>query len=188
MTETHFKLRASLAPLSVVVILLLPIAAGADPLGFVVALDNLPGVDELEAGDVDAGLARLEAQLADRDSEHWHEVVATLCGAYVLASRYEKAVAACDRAVLEAPHEASYNNRGVLRVHMGQLDGALSDFEIARPDSIDAYMAWIRASDPALIAFDNTRSLLDLRARQEARRRADPFRVSSASIENVVVE
>lgn len=186
MTANRFKFRA---PLTLcVAVFLLPLGASADRLGFVVALDNLPGVDELESGDIDAGLAKLEAQLANTNSERWHEVIATLCGAYVLASQYDKAVATCDRAVLEAPHNASYNNRGVLRVHLGQLDSALSDFEIARPDSLDSYIAVIRATDPALIAFDNTQSLLDLRARLEERRREDPFRVSSASIENVLVE
>jgi len=172
--------------LAILILLAIPGINRAEPLEFKVAMENLPGVDEVQAGQVDLGISMLVAQQGAPGSVTWQRTIATLCGVYVLASHYKKAADACEAAVANDPGETAYNNRGVLRVHSGDLDGAFEDFEQARPNDVGEYLQLIRASDPKLIAASNTRALEYLRVRLDSKRAREPQRLSSADIENVL--
>jgi len=172
--------------LAVLFLLAIPGISHAEPLEFRVAMENLPGVDEVQAGQIDLGISILEEQQAVPGSVTWQRTIATLCGVYVLASEYKKAIDTCETAVADAPGETAFNNRGVLRVHSGDLDGALEDFEKARPDDVSKYLQLIRESDPKLIAASNTRALKYLRVRLDNKRAREPQRMSSATVENVL--
>jgi len=172
--------------LAILVLLAIPGVNRAEQLEFKVAMEDLPGIDEVQAGQVDLGISILEANKATPGSVTWQRTIATLCGIYVLAADYKKANDACETAVADAPGETAFNNRGVLRVHYGDFIGASEDFEKARPQDVGEYLQLIRESDPKLIAASNTKSLEYLRLRMDTARVREPQKLSSAAVENVL--
>jgi hypothetical protein len=172
--------------LAILVLLAIPCVNRAEQLEFRVAMEDLPGIDEVQSGQVDLGISILEARKAAPGSVTWQRTIATLCGVYVLAAEYKKATKACETAIANAPGETAFNNRGVLRVHNGDLDGAFEDFEKARPKDVGEYLQLIRESDPKLIAVSNTKSLEYLRLRLDTAHMREPQKLSSAAVENVL--
>lgn len=152
--------RTILPPLLVTAYCLLAAAyAGAAQWYFRVSYEDLPGVSELEAGDFTGGIRILEQLAAEVDSPNLGMVLATLCGAYVMAGQFDAAVPVCDRAVATGPADIAYNNRGVLHMHRGNIAGARADFDRARPEFVDEYIKRLRMSDPKLIADSNYATL-----------------------------
>lgn len=104
-------------------------------------LTTAPGVFEIEVGQIDAGIQRLERS---RNLSNLKAPVSiNLCAAYILKRDFEQAEASCDHAVRSNPvvggtnwlgsdSDAAYNNRGVLRALRGDFVGAISDFRQAR--------------------------------------------------------
>ena len=178
-------LRAS--AISVLVVLLMISGVGyADNFPFRVAFDAVPGVDEIESGDLVSAIEILEAQTNDRRAPMQGSVLATLCGVYIMNASLRKAAEACDEAIAVAPSKLAYNNRGVLRVHSGDLEGARADFDRARPTFIDDYLEYLKTKDIGLIADGNSDLLDELHARRTQAKVNASFTVGSASIEDVV--
>lgn len=129
--------------------------ADAETYPFRVAFENVPGAAELDAGDIDTGIEILEQQL-DSDDADAGFVLATLCGAYVIAGTLHKAERVCQQAVAQYPGETAYNNRGVLRAFNGDFRGAEADFDRARPERMAEYMEYLKTRDVGLIADGNS--------------------------------
>ena len=101
----------------------------AKPTYFRVVFENLPGTEEIEAGNLQAGIKALEDQLVQTELESSGDILATLCAAYIVNASMGKANSACNKAVKLNPTETAYNNRGVFRAHTGDLSGAREDFD-----------------------------------------------------------
>lgn len=138
--------------------------AAAETYPFRVAFENVPGAAELEAGDIDAGIEKLEREIEDGDADTGF-VLATLCGAYVLDGSLHKAERTCDRAVTQYPGETAFNNRGVLRAFNGDFRGAEADFDQARPERMAEYLEYLKTKDVGLIADNNFDLLEELAAK-----------------------
>lgn len=141
--------------------------ANAETFPFRVAFENVPGAAELEAGDIGTGIEILEQQL-DSDDADTGFVLATLCGAYVIAGTLHKAEQICQQAVAQYPGETAYNNRGVLRAFNGDFRGAEADFDRARPERMAEYMEYLKTKDVGLIADGNSGLLEKLAARHSS--------------------
>jgi hypothetical protein len=63
----------------------------------------------------------------------------------------------CQFAVETEQSEVAYNNRGVLRAHLGDATGALEDFERAKglPGEQQSYIEDLESADTHLIASSN---------------------------------
>lgn len=156
----------------------------ADVFPFRVAFENVPGIEQIEAGNVPAGIKELENHLGLPDQEG-NSVWATLCGAFIVNGSLDKAESACNRAVAIAPSDTAYNNRGVYRVFTGNLSGAREDFEHARPADLKAYMEELRAKDVGLIAVDNFQLIEKLSAKHTAEDIKMSVAMSVAATENL---
>lgn len=175
----------STAALAAFVLLALPATGFANEYSFKVSYEDIPGVEELEAGDINHGIRILEAQADDRSSPNYGFALATLCGAYVIAADLAEAEQVCDKAVAEGPADTAFNNRGVLRIHMGDLPGAREDFDRARPPAVEEYIETLYEVDPKLIASDNFETLVRYQDRKIARARAI-HKIGGAAIEDVL--
>ncbi|NNC78167.1 MAG: hypothetical protein HKN77_09415 [Woeseiaceae bacterium] len=151
-----------------ILILVTPFASGQafgdDYFPFRVSFENVPGTDELTAGQISQGIARLTDAL-NTDSANKGFVLATLCGAYILQESLEKAASICDEAVTSHPGETAFNNRGVLRVFTGDFAGAKNDFDRARPEHMAEYLEQLKTQDVGLVADENFRLIESLAAK-----------------------
>lgn len=138
-------------------------AAADEIYPFRVAFEDVPGVEEVLSGRVQAGITLLRAALGDERFDESH-VLASLCGAHVLAGALEDAEAACNEAIELDASSTAYNNRGVLRAFRKELHSAQADFDRARPAEMRSYMAALQTRDIGLVANANHRLLEDLRA------------------------
>ncbi|MDM3871402.1 hypothetical protein QSV34_08545 [Porticoccus sp. W117] len=91
------------------------------------------GTREVEAGNYDAGIAKLHKALENTGSSlRRAPILNNLCVAYVASGQLENAQAYCDLAV-ESGFEQSvaHNNRGVLNFVLGNFDASVKDLETA---------------------------------------------------------
>ena len=139
----------------VMAVLTLSSTSYADYFPFRVAFEDVPGVAEMSAGNIDEGIELLEQQLDGATASNKGDILATLCGAYIIGSSLDKAAKVCDDAVDQNPSETSYNNRGVLRAFSGDFDGARRDFDRARPVQMEEYLEYLKTKDVGLIADGN---------------------------------
>lgn len=122
---------------------------------FRLTFENVPGVDDIESGDLDAGIKQLESRLVESEGADAGAILATLCAAYILDDSLWKARDVCDRAVETSPTEIALNNRGVYRIHSGDYLGAREDFARVRPVDMESYLDKLRTTDVPLVAEDN---------------------------------
>ena len=157
----------------------------ADEARYRVLLGSVPGADEVEAGDVQAGIRILEEQLKEADPASKGEVWSTLCAAYIIDLTLAKAERACNKAVKLDPSYYALNNRGVLRVYQGDLAGAREDFGRVRPADVQAYLAHLEASNIRLVAASNFDLVNELLAahREETNKTRHP--ISTADVETL---
>ncbi len=93
--------------------------------------------EEITAGDHTAAIKVLEALDPNgNDGE-----LTTLCGLYIIERQLVTAHSICDAAVATDQSYEAYNNRGVLRVHLKNMQGALIDFNKAKRIYINAVIA-----------------------------------------------
>ena len=98
-----------------------------------VTIPDVSGAEQISQGQFAAGIARMEQQPATLKDDQRGALLIALCGAYTLVREFEKADPVCDRAVGQPYFRAmAYNNRGVLRAHQGDYDGARQDFKQAQ--------------------------------------------------------
>lgn len=134
-----------------------PTTANAEAFDFRVSYVEVPGSDEIRAGNHDAAIEILEQRTRDADDPYRADELTTLCALYVVRGRYAAATETCDAAVETAQSYAAYNNRGVLRAHLKDAEGALEDFGRARvpPDDRCRYVEELTRSNSRLIAGGN---------------------------------
>jgi hypothetical protein len=91
----------------------------------------------------------------------------------------------CNSAVETDRSHTAYNNRGVLRVHLGDPAGAIEDFERARvlPQHQKRYMEELMMRDPRLIATSNYAV-----AKKMTAKRKQPWQALASSIRGASVE
>ena len=163
---THSKTPDNSAAYSIVFTALMVASAAsyADNLPFRVAFENVPGVEEITSGNASDGIRILKQQIENDDAEKG-PVLATLCGAYIIELSLVEAAQVCTDAVEKFPGETAFNNRGVLRVFTGDFQGALEDFDRARPAHMDDYLEYLMTRDVGLIANGNHDLLEALQAK-----------------------
>ena len=129
----------------------------ADGNNFRVVYADVPGVEQLEAGNIKPGIKILEDQLRKSDKGNSSDIWATLCATYIIELSLDQAERACTIAVETGPTFAALNNRGVLRAYRGDFDGARDDFDRARPLQLEAYLQELMSKDVRVVAADNYR-------------------------------
>jgi hypothetical protein len=171
--------------LALVAALALCSSSHADETRYRVLLGSVPGADEVEAGNVQAGIRILEDQLKVADPAQRGEVWSTLCAAYIIDLSLAKAGRACNKAVKLDPSYYALNNRGVLRVYQGDLAGAREDFGHVRPADVEAYLEQLKASNIRLVAASNFDLVNELLAahREETNKTRHP--ISTADVETL---
>jgi len=153
---------------------------------FRVAFEWVPGTEQIEAGNLQAGIKALEEQLAQIELESSGDILTTLCAAYIVNRSLDKAERICGKAVEINPTESAYNNRGVFRAHTGDLSGARKDFERIRPRQLEVYLEELWVKDVPLIATGNFDFVNELLTERSAAEIEHSFASSAASIENVI--
>jgi tetratricopeptide (TPR) repeat protein len=155
------------AAIAVVMALVFGNQAFAGGNNFRVVYADVPGVEQLESGNVERGIEILEEQLKTAD-ENSSDIWATLCATYIIELSLDKAEPACNKAVATGPTFAALNNRGVLRAYLGDYSGAHDDFDLARPLQLEAYLAELMSKDVRVVAADNYRLINIVLARTGA--------------------
>jgi hypothetical protein len=104
--------------LSLLAISFLPVASYAQTYDFKVVYAEVPGIDEILAGNHDAAIKILENRTRDASSNDLADELATLCALYIVKGKLVVAQKTCNSAVETDRSHTAYNNRGVLRVHL----------------------------------------------------------------------
>jgi len=151
---------------------------------FRVVYADVPGVEQLESGNVERGIEILEDQLKTTDEGSSSDIWATLCATYIIELELDKAEPACNKAVATGPTYAALNNRGVLRAYRGDYSGAHDDFDRARPLQLEAYLAELMSKDVRVVAADNYRLINIVLARTGAGENSAAVAKSTAEIED----
>jgi tetratricopeptide (TPR) repeat protein len=157
----------------------------AEIIPFRVVFENVPGVEEIEAGNIQAGIEVLEDQLNQVEQGNSGDILTTLCAAYIVNISPDKAEGACNKAVEVDPTETAYNNRGVFRAFTGDFYGAREDFERVRPRQLEAYMDELRTKDVGLVAANNFHLIDQLLAEHTATEIKASIALRSAAIEDL---
>ena len=158
----------------------------AEVFPFRVAFENVPGVEKIEAGNLEAGIKVLEYQLQQTEPASSGDILATLCAAYIVNGSLHKAESACNKAVETNSSETAYNNRGVYRAFKGDLTGAREDFERVRPRDIEAYLDELKTKDIGLMSIDNFYLLEELSAKHTPAEINASLAMATASVEDIV--
>lgn len=135
----------------------LPTISNAERFNFRVVFTEGSGSDQIRAGNADAAIEILENRTRDADQPYLADELSTLCALYIVQRRLITARKACQTAVETDQSDAAYNNRGVLRAHIGDTDGAIEDFERARilPKNDQQYIDGLKSNDVRLVAGSN---------------------------------
>ncbi len=157
----------------------------ADESRYRVLLEDVPGADEIEAGNTEAGIKILEDQLAQVEQKNSGDIWSTLCAAYINNLALVQAERACNNAVDIEPTYYALNNRGVLRVYMGDLTGAREDFERVRPHDMEAYLERLKTNNVRLVAAGNFDLLNQLQAKRSHAGNEARTVLSAAKIEDL---
>jgi hypothetical protein len=157
----------------------------ADEPRYRVLLEDVPGADEIEAGDMATGIKILEEQLTQVEKSKSGDIWSTLCAAHIKNLALVEAKRACDKAIEIEPTYNALNNRGVLRVYKGDLAGARKDFGRVRPPDMEAYLETLRNNDVRLVAASNFELLGQLLAKRSAAEDETRGVLSTAKIEDL---
>ena len=109
------------------ILLALP-AFAVDQYSFRVAFPGDVAAEEISAQDYAAAIKVLEAL----DPNGNDGALTMLCGLYIIDQQLATAYSICNAAVATDQSYEAYNNRGVLRVHLKNMQGALNDFNRAK--------------------------------------------------------
>jgi hypothetical protein len=165
----------------------LPAVSNAQSYDFKVVYAEVPGINEIMAGDHDAAIKILEDRARDANTYYLADELATLCALYVIKGKLMKARDACNSAVETDRSHTAYNNRGVLRVHLGDRAGAIEDFGHARvrPQHQKRYVEELMMRDVRLIATSNFAVAKKLSGNREQPWRSLANSVKGASVEDI---
>ncbi len=171
--------------LSLLTILFLPVVSNAQTYDFKVVYAEVHGIDEIVAGNHDKAIEILEVRTRDTNSNRLADELATLCALYIVKGKLAVAQTTCNSAVETGRSHTAYNNRGVMRVHLGDPAGAIEDFERARvlPQHQKRYMEELMMRDARLIATSNYAV-----AKKMTAKRQQPWQALANSIRGASVE
>ena len=155
----------------------------ADGFPFRAVYADVPGANEVEAGNFQAGIKILEDQLNQVEQGNSGDIWATLCAAYIVSGSLDQAERPCNKAVELDPTYCALNNRGVFRVFKGDLSGAREDFERVRPRQLEAYLEELMTKNVRVVAADNFRLVNELSAKRRVARSDASVAVNTAEIE-----
>jgi hypothetical protein len=159
--------------------------AYADDYDLRVVYADVPGTSKLEAGQIEAGVELLEAQLNEHSDgpaqEQASDIMATLCAAYIISRSFDRADRPCNQAVERAPSFTALNNRAIYRAFTGDVAGAREDLDRARPAHLEAYINELAERDPRVVAHYNFGLIEELLAK----RRGESMDTATASIEEL---
>jgi tetratricopeptide (TPR) repeat protein len=146
-----------------------------------------PGTEEYEAGNLDAAIEILESREKMADNPYAGDELATLCAFYILAGNFDAARETCSASVEIDQSGYAYNNRGVLRVHLGDTVGALEDFDRIRvlPDDQPRYIEQIKEGNVRLITSRNFALVTKLIERRRTNEPTMTGAVTGATIEDM---
>lgn len=161
--------------------------SNAETFDFKVVYAEVPGINEIFAGNNDAAIKILEARAEDPNKYYMPDELATLCGLYVVSGKLAAARKICDSAVETDRSHTAYNNRGVLRVHLGNSAGAMEDFARVRvlPANKQHYIEDLKRRDPRLIATGNYAVAKKLSAKRGG---SQPWQALANSVRGASVE
>lgn len=170
---------------SMLAVLALPAVSNAQTYDFKVVYAEVPGINEIAAGNHAAATEILEKRSRTDDKYYLADELSTLCALYIVQRKLKEARKACDDAVETDRSYTAYNNRGVLRVHLGDPAGAIQDFELARvqPQNQKRYVEDLMKRDARLIATSNYAV-----AQKMASKREQPWQSLASSIRGANVE
>ncbi len=104
-----------------------------------VVIEDTPGVEALQSGDVAQGVAMTQSAEANQLDTYTRNL--NLCVGFTKLAEFDKAEKACSTAVSSAQHHTlsarndirayAYNNRGVMKLMQNDNLGALADFKRA---------------------------------------------------------
>ncbi len=171
--------------LAVAVALMIGSQSFADEHAYRVVLENVPGADEIEVGNIRAGIKMLEDQLNQVEQVSSGKIWSTLCAAYVLDKSLSQAERACTKAVEIEPSSHALNNRGVFRLFKLDLSGAREDFERARTPDVEAYLEKLKTTDVQLVAASNFDLLNQLLAAPTAAEVEKSNEIRTAEVEGL---
>lgn len=185
MNGSKMSLSMRIVYLALLGLFFLPAMSNAQSYDFKVVYAEVPGINEILAGDHDAAIRILEDRAKDSSTYYLIDELATLCALYVVKSRLKEARDACNNAVETDRSHTAYNNRGVLRVHLGDREGAIDDFERARvrPQQQKRYIEELMMRDARLIATSNYAT-----AKKMAANRQQPWQSLVNSMQGASVE
>ena len=165
--------------------LTLPSMSNAETYDFKVVYAEVPGINEIVAGNSEAAIDILETRAKDPDRYYIPDELSTLCALYIMKGRLPDARKTCDNAVETDRSHTAYNNRGVLRVHLGDSAGAMQDFARIRvlPDNQQHYIEELKKRDARLVATGNYATVKKLSAK-----RSQPWQALANSIRGASVE
>ena len=163
----------------------LPSISNAETFDFKVVYAEVPGINEIVAGDADAAIEILETRAKNPNKYYIPDELATLCALYIMKGRLPEARKACDNAVETDQSHTAYNNRGVLRVHLGDSAGAIKDFARVRvlPDNQQRYIEELKERDARLVASGNY-----VTAQKLSAKRMQPWQSLANSVRGASVE
>ena len=164
-----------------------PTMSNAETYNFKVVYANVPGTEEIRTGNHEAAIEILESRAQDADNHYVADELATLCALYIVKGKLAVARKTCHVAVETDQSHAAYNNRGVLRAHLGDVAGAMGDFERARvlPDNQKRYIEELIGGDARLIASSNYAVATDYTERRSHLGQSLVSRVRGASVEDL---
>ncbi len=153
-----------------IVLIAIGTEVGADSYDLKVVYGQVPGIEKILSGQREDAIRILEDRRSDSVDDYVIDELATLCALYIVEGRLDAAQSTCRAAVRIDKSHAAYNNRGVLRAHLGDMDGALNDFGRARvpPDEEDRYIDQLKRSDARFMASSNflvARKIVEKRSR-----------------------
>jgi len=155
----------------------LPTMSNAESYDFkVVFAAEVPGSTEIGVQNYDAAIEILESRAKDSNKPYIADELATLCALYIVKRRLATARKTCHNAVETDQSHLAYNNRGVLRAHLGDAAGAVRD-----------YIKELMRGDARLIATGNYAVAIKYAERRD---RPDPLqafigRVGGANVEDL---
>jgi len=158
----------------------------ADESGYRVVLENVPGADEIEVGNIQAGFKILEDQLNQVEQVRSGDIWSTLCAAYLLDRSMNQAERACTKAVEIEPTHHALNNRGVFRLSKGDLSGARKDFERVRAPDVEAYLNELKTTNVRLVAASNFDLVNQTLAKYTATMVKTSNETGTAEVENII--
>ena len=176
------------AGLILLVTLALSTVSMAGSYEFKVLYAHVPGIEMALAGNIDAAIEVLENRARNVDSYYVADEQATLCALYVVSGQIDAARETCNSAIEIDQSDLAYNNRGVLRVHLGDTVGALEDFDRARvrPEDQHRYIEELKLGNTRLMANRNFTIAVEYNEKRSANKRTMAGTVTGAHIEDLV--